>query len=129
MIRLYSNENLSLGLVNQLRQLGYNVLTSYDAGRANQRITDLSVLKDATANGRCVITFNRDDFIKLHLSGIEHRGIIICKEDRDQIGQAAIIHDFLTDQKTLNNRLIRILEQNQPGLKQPQFTVREYYHS
>ncbi|MBE9202344.1 DUF5615 family PIN-like protein [Synechocystis salina LEGE 06099] len=129
MIRLYSNENLSLGLVNQLRQLGYNVLTSYDAGKANQRITDLSVLKDATTDGRCVITFNRNDFIELHLSGLKHKGIIICKEDRDQIGQASIIHDSLINQKILDNRLIRILKQNQPGLKQPQFTVREYYHN
>ncbi|UAJ73549.1 DUF5615 family PIN-like protein [Synechocystis sp. PCC 7339] len=129
MIKFYSNENLSLGLVNQLRQLGYNVLTSYDAGRANQRITDLFVLRDATTDGRCVITFNRNDFIELHLNGIRHKGIIICKEDQDQIGQASIIHDFLINQKTLNNRLIRILKQNQLGLKQPQFTVREYYHN
>lgn len=73
MIKFYSNENLSLGLVNQLRQLGYSVLTSYDAGRANQRITDLSVLKDATTDGRCVITFNRNDFIELHLNRIKHK--------------------------------------------------------
>lgn len=126
MFKFYSNENLSLGLVNELRKFSYDILTSYDAGKANQKISDFCVLEDATANGRCVITFNRDDFIKLHLSEIKHKGIIICKEDRDHGGQASIIHNYLNVQKTLDNRLIRIFKKNQPGFSQAQFAIREY---
>ena len=44
MTRFYSNENFPMELVNQLRQLGYDVLTSYDAGQANQAIKDEKVL-------------------------------------------------------------------------------------
>ena len=38
MTRFYANENLTLDLVRELRQLGYDVLTSIDAGQANQSI-------------------------------------------------------------------------------------------
>ena len=59
MIRFYANENLSAVIVNELRRLGHDVLTSYEAGNANQRIPDEQVLVTATAADRCVITFNR----------------------------------------------------------------------
>ena len=36
----YSNENFALDMVNILRALGYHVITSYDAGQANQGISD-----------------------------------------------------------------------------------------
>ncbi len=47
MTRFYANENLTLDLVRELRQLGYDVLTSIDAGQANQSISDENVLKFA----------------------------------------------------------------------------------
>lgn len=126
MAGLYANENLSAILVGELRQLGHDVLTSYEAGNANQRIPDDSDLATATANERCVITFNRKDFIALHRSGMSHKGIIICKEDRDRRSQALIIHDLLSKQKTLQNRLFRVLKQNQSGASCPSFIVQEY---
>lgn len=43
-------------LVNQLRQLGYDVLTSYEAGQANQAINDGEVLAFAHERERAVIT-------------------------------------------------------------------------
>ncbi len=61
-----SHENFALDMVNILRSLGYHVITSYDAGQANQGISDDRVLNYATQNGLILITFNRDDFIKLH---------------------------------------------------------------
>jgi predicted nuclease of predicted toxin-antitoxin system len=124
---LYSNENLLIDLVERIREFGYDVLTSYQAGQANQAIPDDEVLTYATANQRSVITFNRDDFVALHRSGIDHAGIIVCKDDRDYLQQAQTLHAFLTNQTdSLQNRLIRILRQNQPRSSQKLFVVKEY---
>ncbi|MFM7755098.1 MAG: DUF5615 family PIN-like protein, partial [Cyanobium sp.] len=65
----------------------HDVLTSLEAGNANQGIPDNEVLAYATSENRILITLNREDFIKLHRSGIDHAGIIICKDDRDYLGQ------------------------------------------
>ncbi|MEA5469973.1 DUF5615 family PIN-like protein [Spirulina sp. 06S082] len=92
MFKFYANENLSAGLVNELRRLGYDVLTSYEAGNANQGIADDRVLKMATESDRCVVTFNRDDFLNLHLSGIEHGGIVVCKDDPDCMSLVQVVN-------------------------------------
>jgi predicted nuclease of predicted toxin-antitoxin system len=127
MVSLYSNENLSIDLVAIIRGFGHDVLTSYQAGQANQGIPDDEVLAYATANQRSVITFNRDDFVDLHRSGINHAGIVICKDDRDYLGQAQALHVFLSTQaNSLQNRLIRVLRQNQLGTSQKLFIVKEY---
>jgi predicted nuclease of predicted toxin-antitoxin system len=127
MASLYSNENLSIDLVERIREFGYDVLTSYQAGQANQAISDDEVLAYATANQRSVITFNRDDFVALHRSGIDHAGIVVCKDDRDYLQQAQALHTFLATQTdSLQNRLVRVLRQNQPGSSQKLFVVKEY---
>jgi hypothetical protein len=41
MSRFYSNENLPLEIVKSLRKFGHDVLTSVEAGQANQGIPDL----------------------------------------------------------------------------------------
>jgi predicted nuclease of predicted toxin-antitoxin system len=110
-----------------LRDYGHDVLTSYEAGQANQGIPDPEVLKFATNQNRILITFNRDDFIDLHRISTNHSGIIICKDDRDYQGQAKFINDFLQSQTTeLSDRLIRIQKQNQPKSSTPVFIIREY---
>ncbi|MBE9033480.1 DUF5615 family PIN-like protein [filamentous cyanobacterium LEGE 11480] len=126
MFRFYANENLSAVLVDELRRLGHDVLTSYEAGNANQGIPNEQVLTTATDAHRCVMTFNRNDFVALHRSGIAHGGIVVCKDDRDRLAQAQVIHEQLVQQQTLENRLFRVLKQNQPGMSQPIFIVREY---
>jgi Domain of unknown function (DUF5615) len=125
-VSLYSNENFSLAMIEQLRDLGCDVLTSYDAGQANQGIPDREVLRFATEQNRAVITFNRDDFVALHCGGQHHSGIIVCKDDRDYLGQVAFLHAYLQEVDSLLNRLIRIKKQNQPGLSHPVFVVQEY---
>ena len=126
MISLYSNENFPLDMVIVLRQLGYDVLTSYEAGQANQGISDEAVLTFATAQDRSVITLNRDDFIQLHRQGLSHAGIIICKDDRNYAGQAQALHDYLTTQTELVDRLIRIKKRNQPKSSTQIFVIQEY---
>ena len=127
MARFYSNENFAIDIVQILRNYGHDVLTSCEAGQANQSIPDPEVLKFATNQNRILITFNRDDFIELHRSGIKHSGVIICKDDRDYLGQAKFINEFLQSQTTeLSDRLIRIQKQNQPKSSTPVFIIREY---
>lgn len=126
-IRFYADENFPLAIIEELRQLDYDVLTCIEAGQANQSVSDENVLKFAQEKNRIVITLNREDFISLHKQGKAHSGIIICKEDRDYEGQAQAIHEFiLQDNRALQGRLIRIKKQNQPGEAVQGFVVREY---
>ena len=78
MARLYSNENFPLPVVEALRALGHDVLTSEGAGNANQQIPDPEVLRYAMERGRVVLTINRRDFIQLHRKSSAHPGIIVC---------------------------------------------------
>jgi hypothetical protein len=127
MFRFYANENLTFELVELLRQQGYDVLTSLEAGNANQRIPDDQVLGTATTDNRAVLTFNRDDFLRLHRSGVNHSGIIISKDDSDLSVLSQALHDYLMTQENLKNRLLRVLKKNQRGLSPPVFTVQEYF--
>ena len=56
MARLYSNENFPLPAVQELRSLGHDVLTSQDAGKAQQSIPDEDVLAFASEQGRALLT-------------------------------------------------------------------------
>lgn len=126
MIDLYSNENFPIEMVNHLRELGYDVLTSYEAGQANQGIPDDAVLAYATQQNRAIITLNREDFIQLHRSGKTHCGMIICKDDRDYKSQIKFLNQTIGSLDFLTNRLIRVKKQNQQKSDQPIFVVREY---
>ena len=123
----YSNENFALDMVKMLRVLGHNVITSYDAGQANRSIPDKEVLDFATRSNLTVITFNRDDFIELHNNGIQHSGILICKTDRDYQGQVDFLNEYLQNQESLINRLIRIKKQQTKGFRQHIFVTQEYF--
>jgi len=123
----YSNENFALEMVKMIRRLNHTVITSYDAGQANRGIPDREVLNYATSNNLAVITFNRDDFIELHKSNIQHSGIVICKADRDYQGQVNFLHQYLQSQNSLVDRLIRIKKQQQKGSSQPIFVTQEYF--
>jgi predicted nuclease of predicted toxin-antitoxin system len=125
MIRFYANENLSAVVVKHLRSLGHDVLTSYDAGNANQGIPDDQVLVTATVDERCVITFNRKDFLALHRSGVDHAGIVIFKDDRDRIQQAQMVDEELSKESSLKNRCFRVLKHNQSGSSQPLLIIKE----
>jgi hypothetical protein len=125
MARFYSNENFAIDFVEILRSLGHDVLTSYEAGRANQGVPDEAVLAFATTENRAVITFNRDDFVKLHRAGIIHTGIVVCKDDRDYAGQARVLQEWLAKGEDLSDRCLRVKKQNQ-GKAGQVFVVQEY---
>jgi predicted nuclease of predicted toxin-antitoxin system len=126
MLQFYSNENFPIVMVNLLRAAGHDVLTSYEAGQANQRIPDDRVLQYATATNRVLITENRQDFIDLHRSTPNHTGIIIFKSDRDYVGKVKTIADFIAqDQQPLADRLLRVMKQNMKNTG-PTFIVQQY---
>lgn len=126
MVRLYADENFPLAIVRQLRQIQYDVLTSYEAGQANQGIPDDEVLAFATQEKRVLLTLNRDDFIAIHRTRISHTGIIICKDDRDYVGQSQILHSCLSENPDFANKLIRIKKNNQPKSGIQVFVFQEY---
>ena len=108
MALLYTNENYPLPAVEALRKLGHDVLTSQDAGQANQRIPDEGVLEFAVSQQRTLITLNRRHFVRLHQLKPEHSGIIVCTVDSDFAGQAARIDSAIRNATSLAGILIRI---------------------
>ena len=114
MAKLYANENFPLKVVEALRTLGHDVLTSQEAGKANLSIKDVEVLAFATENERALLTINRRDFIHLHRQGGRHEGIIVCTQDLDIQGQAERIHQAILGCQSLSGQLIRV---NRPPVK------------
>ena len=113
MASLYTNENFRKRIVEILRELGHDVLTSFEAENANLSIPDDKVLDFAHKNNRIVLTFNRKDFIQLHNQNPNHSGIIVCTEDKDNVALAQRIHDeiILLD-SNIDNQLIRVNRPN-----------------
>jgi len=109
MARFYSNENFDRSVVEILRELGHDVLTTFEAGKANQGISDDELLSFAISQNRAVLTFNRLDFIQLHRAIVNHAGIVVCTRNPDSIDLATKIHAaiYLYD-SLLENQLIRV---------------------
>ena len=51
MASFYTNENFPIKVAFHLREMGHDVLTSHEAGNANQRIPDDEVLAFAAKSG------------------------------------------------------------------------------
>ena len=108
MARLYSNENFPLPVVEELRRLGHEVLTTHESGEAGKSVPDEQVLAFATAEARVLVTLNRKHFINLHNANPDHAGIIVCSFDSDFSGQAHRIHTAIESKSRLSGKLIRI---------------------
>ena len=106
--RLYANENFALAVVEELRNLGHDVLTIQETGKAGQSATDDEVLLAATSDERTVLTFNRKHFIRLHRELQGHAGIIVCSFDPDFVALADRIHASIQSLSSLAGELIRI---------------------
>jgi len=108
MASLYANENFPLPVVEELRRLGHDVLTTLDAGNAGKALPDEAVLAFAVAHKRILITLNRKHFIRLHSSNCDHSGIIVCTIDPAFAAQARRVHEALQDAGPLKGKLIRV---------------------
>ncbi len=111
MAQLYANENFPLPVVEELRRLGHDVLTTHESGRAGSAIPDDEVLAFSVAEKRVLLTINQH-FIRLHRQKPDHAGIIVCTFDLNYTALAQRIHDALAAQQDMNGQLIRI---NRPG--------------
>lgn len=112
MARLYANENFPLPVVEELRRLGHDVLTSQDAGNAGRAVPDEEVLSFATTQERALLTLNRKHFITLHQDGMAHTGIIACTFDANFAEQAARIDVALQAGSSLPGVVIRVNRPN-----------------
>ncbi len=113
MTMLYVNENFPFHVVELLRLWGHDVLTSLDAGNANQRIPDEDVLKFSSAQNRILLTLNRRDFIKLHFKNNQHSGIIVCTSDANFNALAQRIHTVLIENtENFEENLLRVNKGN-----------------
>ena len=108
MVRLYSNENFPIPVVNELRNLGYDVLTIQETGKEQQSFPDEEILKFASKENRAVITFNRKHFVALHNISSDHMGIIACTFDIDFRALDKRIHNRILKEPDLTGKLIRI---------------------
>jgi Domain of unknown function (DUF5615) len=109
MAKFYANENFRRPVVKALQNLGHDVLTTLEAGNANQGISDEEVLEFAKAKNRIVLTFNRKHFIRLHRHNPNHAGIMVCTEDKDPVALANRIQDAILEQgEVFDNQLVRI---------------------
>jgi len=111
MAAIYANENFPRRVVEALRALGHDVLTSQEAGRANQMVPDEEVLSFAVEHDRSVLTLNRRDFFRLHRdTGGQHKGIIACtRDDADPSGFAERIDSVIGSVESLEGELLRVV--------------------
>ena len=84
-IHLYFDEDVSAGIVENLRTRGFDVLSARDAGALGK--SDDEQMLYAVSLRRAVVTHNRVDFEKQHRrfleSGMKHYGVIIAKRRKD----------------------------------------------
>jgi len=108
MADFYANENFPLAAVRFLREMGHDVLTSFEAGTANQQVPDAQVLAFATRSGRAVLTHNRLHFKRLHRQQTDHAGIVLCTEDPDFSALANRIHRSVNQNEPLRGKLVSV---------------------
>lgn len=91
---LYADEDFPLPVVEELRMLGHDVITTQEDGRKGS--PDADILARAYALGRSVLTYNRRHFERLHKQGAAHSGILSATHDSDFSALADRIHLALT---------------------------------
>jgi len=107
--RFYSNENIALQVVLELRRLGHDVLTSIEAGKANAAVPDSDVLAFAVTEKRILLSNNRRHFLELDRHRTrDHAGIVLCTFDPDFRGQAERIHAAVVGASDMMNQVVRI---------------------
>ena len=99
-IHLYFDEDVSVGIVENLRTRGFDVLSARDADTLGKSDDDQMLY--AVSQQRAIVTHNRTDFERQHekflAQGLKHYGVIIAKRRKD--GEVAAKLLALLDQVT-----------------------------
>ena len=90
---LYADEDFPFPAVEELRRLGQDVLTVQVDGRTST--PDPDILARSHSLTRCVLTYNRRHFERLHRQGAAHSGILSATHDSDFPALAARIDTIL----------------------------------
>ncbi|MBI2331375.1 MAG: DUF5615 family PIN-like protein [Chloroflexi bacterium] len=100
-IHLYFDEDVSAGVVNNLRTRGFDVLSSRDADMQSK--SDDEQMLYAASLQRAIVTHNRSDFEAQHLkflkNGMKHYGVIVAKrrpKDSDVVAKLLTLLDAVT---------------------------------
>ncbi|MBI2925947.1 MAG: DUF5615 family PIN-like protein [Verrucomicrobia bacterium] len=109
MASLFADEGFPLPVVQELRRLGHDVVTTHEIGKANQRWPDPEVFAWANSGGRAILTINRRHFRRFHETQPDHAGLILCTADADFVGQARRIHEAIASVESLKGLRIRIV--------------------
>ena len=84
-IHLYFDEDVSVGIVENLRTRGFDVISVRDADALGR--SDDEQMLYAVSQKRAIVTHNRVDFEKQHIkfleNGMQHYGVIVAKRRRD----------------------------------------------
>ena len=105
-IHLYFDEDVSAGIVENLRTRGFDVLSARDADALGK--SDDEQMLYAVSLRRAVVTHNRVDFEKQHAkfleSGMTHYGMIIAKrrKDADVVSKILALLDAITAEEMQN---------------------------
>ena len=105
-IHLYFDEDVSVGIVENLRTRGFDVLSVRDAGALGR--SDDEQMLYAVSQKRAMVTHNRLDFEKQHVkfleNGMQHYGVMVVKRRRDTEVVAKLLEllDSLTAEEMKN---------------------------
>ena len=105
MARLLADVNFPRDTVLGLRAAGHDIVTAREMGLG--RTPDPTVLALATADGRAVLTLDKDYF-RLHRATPDHAGIVLPTPDGDFQALAARIHYRLAAEGDLTGKLLRV---------------------
>ena len=110
--KLYLNENISHKLVAiPLRELGYDVISSHETGM--DELDDYSQLAFAACRRRILVTFNRDDFERLHEQMI-----------RSKQSHFGILYSYIISSSELVDRLRKFLDDSSIAMQQMKNQIR-----
>ena len=105
-IHLYFDEDVSVGIVENLRTRGFDVLSARDANALGR--SDDEQMLYAVSQRRAVVTHNRVDFEKQHKkfleNGMNHYGVIVAKrrKDADVVDKLLTLLDAVTAEEMKN---------------------------
>ncbi|MBM3235720.1 hypothetical protein FJZ31_05430 [Candidatus Poribacteria bacterium] len=110
--KLYLNENISHKLIAlPLRELGYDVISSHEAGM--DKLDDYSQLTFSARRRRILVTFNRDDFERLHERMI-----------RSKQSHFGILHSEVINSSELVDRLRKFWDDSSITMQQMKNEIR-----